>query len=104
MATRAKKSVSPSPGGLDAEAVLTTYAAPTRARLSRGLLGYSNNVNMTQALPMNADHAMGVELQIVELVEQQARARVQHRESDAARLEDEIDQLRSELVATVDPS
>jgi hypothetical protein len=53
---------------------------------------------------MNADHAMGVELQIVELVEQQARARVQHRDGDAEMLEADITQLRNELVATVDPS
>jgi hypothetical protein len=49
-----------------------------------------------------ADHAMGVELQIVELVEQQTRALVQHREDDAELLEPEIVQLRSELAAIVD--
>ncbi len=49
-----------------------------------------------------ADHAMGLELQIVELVEQQARALVQHRDDDAAVLEPEIAQLRSELAATAD--
>ncbi len=46
-----------------------------------------------------ADHAMGLELQIVELVEQQARARVQHRDEDADKFESEIDQLRGELAA-----
>jgi hypothetical protein len=46
-----------------------------------------------------ADHAMGLELQIVELVEQQARARVQQRDEDADKFESEIDQLRAELAA-----
>lgn len=45
---------------------------------------------------------MGLELQIVELVEQQTRAVVQHRPDDAARLEGEIDELRAELAATVE--
>lgn len=45
----------------------------------------------------NADHAMGLELQLVELVEQQTRAQVQHRDEDAALLEPEIVQLRGEL-------
>ena len=49
-----------------------------------------------------ADHAMGLELQIVELVEQQARARVQHREEDAERFEGEIAELRGELAATAE--
>jgi hypothetical protein len=49
-----------------------------------------------------ADHAMGLELQIVELVEQQARARAQHRDEDADRLEPALDQLRRELAATAE--
>ncbi len=49
-----------------------------------------------------ADHAMGLELQIVELVEQQERARVQHRPEDVARLEGEIAQLRTELARTAE--
>ncbi|MDQ6613428.1 MAG: hypothetical protein M3083_01340 [Actinomycetota bacterium] len=49
-----------------------------------------------------ADHAMGLELQIVELVEQQTRARVQHRDEDAERFETELVQLRGELAATAD--
>ena len=49
-----------------------------------------------------ADHAMGLELQIVELVEQQTRARVQHRDDDANQLEAEIGQLRAELAATAE--
>jgi hypothetical protein len=47
-----------------------------------------------------ADHAMGLELQIVELVEQQTRARVQHRDEDAEQFDAEIVQLRTELAAT----
>jgi hypothetical protein len=50
----------------------------------------------------NADHAMGLELQIVELVEQQTRARVQHRDRDAEQFDDELAQLRSELAATAE--
>lgn len=48
------------------------------------------------------DHAMGVELQIVELVEQQARATVQHRNADAERLGQELALLRSELASTTE--
>jgi hypothetical protein len=56
-----------------------------------------------QPFPVDkADHAMGLELQIVELVEQQTRAVVQHRPEDAARLDDEISELRTELAATVE--
>lgn len=51
-----------------------------------------------------AFHAMGLELQIVELVERQTRARVQHRFDDAERLELELAELRAELAATSDVS
>jgi hypothetical protein len=44
-----------------------------------------------------ADHAMGLELQIEELEEQRARAEVQGRSEDAARLVDEIGALQVEL-------
>jgi hypothetical protein len=37
-----------------------------------------------------ADHAMGLELQLDELIEQRERARVQGRPAEAARLEGEI--------------
>ncbi|HEX3426721.1 MAG TPA: hypothetical protein VHT30_11355 [Acidimicrobiales bacterium] len=49
-----------------------------------------------------AFHAMGLELQIVELVERQTRARVQHRFDDAEQLEAELAELRAELAATSD--
>ncbi len=55
---------------------------------------------MTYFLP--ADHAMGLELQLEELLEQQQRARVQGRGSDADRLQVEIEQLQSELAATAE--
>lgn len=56
-----------------------------------------------EAFPLEkADHAMGLELQIVELVEQQTRARVQHRDDDARRFDGEIAQLRAELAATAE--
>ena len=43
------------------------------------------------------DHALGLELQLIELVEQQARARVQHRDADVAAAQREIDALQEEL-------
>jgi hypothetical protein len=43
------------------------------------------------------DHALGVELQLIELVEQQTRARMQHREADVATVQREIDDLQAEL-------
>jgi hypothetical protein len=49
-----------------------------------------------------ADHAMGLELQLEELREQQERARVQGRETDAARLQSEIEELQTELAATAE--
>ncbi len=49
-----------------------------------------------------ADHAMGLELQLVELVEQQERARVQHRDDDVTRLDAEIAELRAELAKTAE--
>jgi hypothetical protein len=60
---------------------------------------------MAPMAPMeSADHAMGLELQIVELVEQQTRARVQHRDGDAELFEGELAELRTELAATADPA
>ena len=47
-----------------------------------------------------ADHAMGLELQLEELFEQQRRAMVQGRGPDAEQLQSEIEQLQSELAAT----
>jgi len=49
-----------------------------------------------------ADHAMGLELQLEELREQQERARVQGRTSDVERLQQEIGQLQAELAATTE--
>jgi quercetin dioxygenase-like cupin family protein len=49
-----------------------------------------------------ADHAMGLELQLEELQEQQKRALVQGRVDDAARLASEIEQLQGELGATAE--
>ena len=43
------------------------------------------------------DHALGLELQLIELVEQQTRARMQHREADVASVQSEIDDLQAEL-------
>jgi hypothetical protein len=49
-----------------------------------------------------ADHAMGLELQLEEAIEQQERARVQGREEDAQRLGLEVNELQSELAATAE--
>ena len=47
--------------------------------------------------PRPGDKALGLELQIVELVEQHERAVVQGRRADAERMEPEIDRLQTEL-------
>ena len=52
--------------------------------------------------PRLADHEMGLELQIVELVEQRTRAEVQHRPADAARIQGEIDALQAEFARTAE--
>lgn len=48
------------------------------------------------------DHAVGLELQLIELVEQQERARVQHREADVAKIQKEIDAVQQELAELPD--
>jgi hypothetical protein len=48
------------------------------------------------------DHVVGLELQLVELVEQRERATVQHRPHDAARLQREIDAVQEEMVRTAE--
>jgi hypothetical protein len=52
--------------------------------------------------PRLEDHAVGLELQIVELEERRQRALVQGRVDDAGRLEREEDTLRAELVSTAE--
>ena len=52
--------------------------------------------------PRDADHAVGLELQLEELVEQRERARVQGRLEDAHAIEADIAALQSELGDTVD--
>ncbi len=52
--------------------------------------------------PRLEDHAVGLELQIVELVEQQQRAVVQERHEDAVRIQGEIDALRDEMTRTAE--
>ena len=49
-----------------------------------------------------ADHAMGLELQLEEVMEQRERARVQGRPEDERRLGLEIDVLQGELAATAE--
>ncbi len=46
------------------------------------------------------DHAVGLELQIVELVEQQKRAVVQGHPEEAAPLQAEVEALQAELAST----
>jgi hypothetical protein len=51
--------------------------------------------------PRPGDKALGLELQIVELVEQRERAVVQGRRADAEALQPEIDRLQTELASLV---
>jgi hypothetical protein len=64
----------------------------------RGELGYDDVMND----PRLEDHAIGVELQITELVEKIERARVQGRQERVAQLQPELDALQDELAATAD--
>jgi DNA-binding protein H-NS len=52
--------------------------------------------------PRLEDHAVGVELQITELVEKRERALVQGRRERAAMLTEEIEVLQNELAATAE--
>jgi hypothetical protein len=52
--------------------------------------------------PRLEDHAVGLELQIVELEERCQRAIVQGRTEDADRLEREAESLRTELASTAE--
>ena len=52
--------------------------------------------------PQLEDHVVGLELQIVELVEQRERASVQHDDVEAARIQSEIDALQAEMVTTAE--
>ncbi|HYX44324.1 MAG TPA: hypothetical protein VE760_04715 [Acidimicrobiales bacterium] len=52
--------------------------------------------------PRLEDHVVGLELQLVELVEQRQRAEVQHRPGDAARLDQEIAAVQQELATTAE--
>jgi hypothetical protein len=52
--------------------------------------------------PRLEDHAVGLELQIVELEERCQRAIVQGRGDDADRLEREAESLRTELASTAE--
>jgi hypothetical protein len=52
--------------------------------------------------PRLEDHAVGLELQLVELVEQRERARVQGDEAGVRRRQDEIDGLQLELAETAE--
>ena len=48
------------------------------------------------------DHALGLELQLIELVERQERARVQHRGDEVTTIQREIDVLQIELAELAD--
>lgn len=52
--------------------------------------------------PRLEDHVVGLELQLVELVEQRNRAEVQGRPDDVAKLEKDIAQVQQELAATAE--
>ena len=52
--------------------------------------------------PQLEDHLVGLELQLVELVESQQRAEVQGRTDDVARLDKEIADLQEELARSAE--
>ncbi len=52
--------------------------------------------------PRLEDHVVGLELQLVELVEQQNLAATQYRPDDAARLQSQITAVQSELAASAE--
>jgi len=52
--------------------------------------------------PRLENHALGIELQIVELVEQRERATVQERPEDVTRIQREIDALQQEMTLTAE--
>lgn len=52
--------------------------------------------------PSLEDHVVGLELQLVELVEQRERASVQDRPDDATLIQREIDALQEEMARTAD--
>ena len=52
--------------------------------------------------PRLEDHVVGIELQIVELVEQRERAIVQGDDEAASRIQREIDQLQVEMASTAE--
>ncbi len=52
--------------------------------------------------PKLEDHVVGLELQIVELVEQRERAAVQHDDAEAVRIQSEIDALQTEMATTAE--
>ena len=64
----------------------------------RATVGYDEPMND----PRLEDHAVGVELQITELVEKIERARVQGRLERVAQLQPELDALQDELAATAE--
>lgn len=73
-----------------------------RTRQGRGVersaAGYGQGMND----PSLEDHVVGLELQLVELVEQRERATVQDRPADAARIEREIATLQEEMARTAE--
>ena len=52
--------------------------------------------------PTLEDHVVGLELQLVELVEQRERATVQEQPADAARIQREIDTVQEEMARTAE--
>jgi len=52
--------------------------------------------------PRLEDHVVGLELQLVELVEQQHRAQTQYRPDEASRLEAQIAAIQAELAVSAE--
>jgi hypothetical protein len=59
-------------------------------------------IHLDQVSADSEDHAVGLELQIVELVEQQERSRVQGHPEEAVELQPEVDALQVELAKTAE--
>jgi hypothetical protein len=52
--------------------------------------------------PRLEDHVVGLELELVELVEQRERATVQRRPADVARIQHQIDTVQEEMARTAE--
>ena len=69
------------------------------------MLGYTPimaSAEPTQPMSTPEDHAVGLELELIELVERRERALIQQRKGDAERIQAEIDRTQEELAGTAE--